>query len=282
MATKPVLDERNLKKALTDQGFDLKTTTKGVRVLAPDGVGTSMIHPSVFTTQQGRRAYRNQIAELVRIGFDLSRVDVDTNGRSAEWKEDRDAIDAIIAEQDAEAKAQREAEDVVALDRADLHAVVSSLTPGQRALYDKIVANPGRAARDYAESKAAKDREQASRFGQALIKAGLIVGMGQRVARVWYPRDAAPVGAEEPLPLSPVGKAGRPSHGPVRVRHVEPADRTVRMRRLGDRVDRLLDDLKESVAAMVSQYGEQEGELKQTQGKLGRLERILSQGVDAL
>ena len=68
----PVLDQRRLTDALEAQGFTLKPVRRGGWVvLAPDGVGTSMIHRSVFRTQSGRRAYRNLLAELRRIGFDV-------------------------------------------------------------------------------------------------------------------------------------------------------------------------------------------------------------------
>lgn len=287
MATTPFLDERRLKKALTEQGFTLTNVSKGVRVLAPDGVGTSVIHPSVFSSQQHRRAYRNQLAQLTRIGFDLDKVDVPANGKADEWKAEREEIEKVIAELDAASEAEAEVLPDVTED-IETRKKIRDLSPMDRELYDLIAERPGLKPAQYA-GHLNWERHASAAHGKRLQAEGLIEATGATQSRRYWVTgqvDLSKIAPSEARASKPVegrmATNGRPSASRVRTRSVEPADRVVRFKRMGEKAMRLKVEMEDIVSAMVAQYEDQEQELKQKDVKLAKLESILGRAVDVV
>lgn len=273
MASVGVFTLSTLAKALGEQGFEVKPTSDGYRVLAPDGVGTSELHASVFKTEHAHN-YRNQMASLRRIGFDYDRA-ANGNGSSDTWRAERDAIEVMITESQtaAEAKAAADAEAQASAD--ERASRLANLTRIQREALDVITAEPGLAPRDYAARVHCSIQTFSARL-RPLFDHGLIVGVGKTSGRRVFPADAAHATA------GMVSTAGKPSAGPVRTRHIEPEDATVRFRRMGERASKLKADLESIIAAMVEQYDAQEKELAASKAKVKRLEHILGKAVDAL
>jgi hypothetical protein len=290
--SKPFLDERRLLKEIEAQGLTILTTAVGWRVLAKDGVGTAGIHPSVFTSQAGRRAYRNMLADLVRIGFDLDRIGRDNgDGGDARWKQEREEIERMIEQTNTEAAAQDEVRKQKELAEADITARLHPLPERSRELYHKIRQEPGLSPREYATRSGDPDisPDWARNSVAPLVRAGLVEVTGKTKAVRWWIAGEVP----EELPATAraprrsrakakAAKNGKPSAGSVRVRHTEPADKVVRFRKMGEKLERSATEMAETSKAMVEAYAEQETELREAKVRLRDLEKIFSQAVDRL
>ena len=277
MPTGPFLDERRLRRALEDQGFAIESTTKGARIVAPDGVGQAFVHLStVHPGGGGKRAYANMVAKLARLGFDLDKIDA-PNGRADEWKQERLAIEAEIA-------GTNEAVDIAAAEKAEAEEVkaaqvraIRSLTPRERELFEAVLANPGHSNSTYAPDV---NSGTTSVRAAHLIELGLIEKTGnRRSSRLW------PIGEVDfaKVQASPTASPnGRPSASPVRVRQIEPGDAVQRFRRLGAKGLRLKAELEDIIGQMVAQYEDQEAELVEKRKRLRELESIFGKAVDRL
>lgn len=190
MTDKPFLDESRLRKALAAQGFSINNTTNGVRVLAPDGVSTSGWHPSVFKGSGANRNYRNQLAQLVRIGFNLDAIEAPNNGDDDVWRRERRLIETMISEQERQAFEEKQREDRARREKADRHETVSRLGPNMRAVYDAIIAEPGKQPREY--QSAVETYNELIYAGKVLRLKGLIYTSGSRRSARWWPTDMAP------------------------------------------------------------------------------------------
>lgn len=274
MATKAFLDERRLSKALMGQGFTLEETASGTRVLAPDGQGSAAWHPSMFD-EGNVRSYRNMIGQLTRIGFDLEKIS--TTRDAAKWKAERDELEAMIAEDEQATLDLTEPQD----EGPDVDALLATLGPLTAEAFGWISADPGEHPRDYAAAHGVDPSVLASRVIK-LRELGLVRTEGQRAAVRWYPAEPEALDAIARNVPASAYKNGKPSAGPVRVRHVEPADRVVRFRKLAERALRLHGELSEVIQAMADGYTAQEAELKELQIKYRDLTGILGRAVDKL
>lgn len=281
MTTKPYLDERRLSRALTSQGFRLEPTTKGIRVLAPDGKGSTSWHSSVFD-EANRTSYANLLAQLARIGFDLKRGDETRDDPDAPWRAER-AASEVLFEDPPKPAAKVE---------APVNVRIAALSPDSRRLYQMIASNPGLTPAEY---RAIMDEPSLPHMwlinhAHSLIRLGLVEQTGQRRGlRYWV---AGQIGTADPVTATPSNGAkatkatmrsdGQPSAGPVRVRHQEPADPVVKMRHMGEKAARLHADLGEVLTAMVETYAAQEAEVVALREKVDRLESVLTKAIDAL
>lgn len=190
MSDKPFLDEPRLRKALEAQGFTIANTSNGARVLAPDGVSSSGWHPSVFKGSGANRNYRNQMAQLVRIGFDLGAIDA-PNGDRDDWRRDRAAIEAQLTEQESDAAEAKARELKAQREQAHRHELIGKLPRSELAVYEAVVSRPGLQPKEYA---GAVDNVKGSLYscGQRLREKGLIYTTGDRRSARWYPADVEP------------------------------------------------------------------------------------------
>jgi len=280
MTERAVLDERRLRRALESQGFRIekaRNADSAAKILAPDGERSTAIHFSnTRDGNSGRRAYRNMIASLVRIGFDPD-AEPTRNGDQA-WKDERQEVDEMIEAEQLESEQLALAEDEEREAAAEHREKLERLGPKTRAVYDLIVAEPGLHPREYAE-RANISGAAASQHGMRLQKDGLVETTGGRATvRYWI---AGEVGTP-PAESAKMSQNGKPSAGPVRIRAVEPGDPILRYRKLADRAERLRRELDGVEVEMVEIFVRESEELRDARKRLRELEQIFGKAVDRL
>lgn len=264
---------RELERALSDQGFTLISTNHGVRVLAPDGVSTANYHPSIFDKQSERRAYQNLLSALKKIGFDVQEA---TTPKAQKREKGLTLLGPVEKERPmpepevARLDSQPEGPDT----RTRLAAQLGDL--GKEA-YDLIVANPGAHLSDLIPKMTnVRTKTAASQRIRTLVERGLVRRTGKTNAVQFWPTEGE-------LPPSPGhGWPKEKKAGPVRVRHIEPADPVVAYRRKATRAQQLSQELRDLHQELEQAYQEQHEELTMLRRKVDRLSKALGNAVDQL
>lgn len=281
--TAPHLDERRLYKALQQQGFDVEPKGSSVKITAPDGEPLHF-HSSTFRADgDWNRSQKNAVRILIQHGFDPA-ASRDT-ARDERWKLERDRIESEIAEeqeQAATADMEEAARNTMEADRA---AAIRDLPDKVREVYERIVAAPGQAPQAYALGPSINDRKRVSRYlVEHLYPLGLVEKSGDKQsARLWLPgqNDQASVPHLRRADARAT-RSGKPAAGPVRVRHVMPADPLVAYDRTIRKLADHLTATNELIQELVTAHKATHEELVQLRAWKRRIQERLGSVVDAL
>lgn len=280
MATMTRLTGRDLFRALEAQGFEVIDKGERLTIVPPNEEAPLHFHTSTFTraADESKRGYENALGRLKRAGFDPDKPNEEPNPNGEAWKEERDAIEAEIAEANAEAATEQmeaAAKSAVELDRM---RKINALPTKARELYERIASKPGLHPKDYAEDTTHAAAQRASQAANRyLLSDGLIEGTGDRKSRRWW--LAGEVGQ---APLSAMAANGRPTAGPVRIRQQTPGDPLIVYRRLVARLSDKATETAAIVAELVAVHEQTHAELVELRAKVRRVESVLGRAIDAL